>query len=214
MCSSYDCASNEYWGEIMKKLFAGAAALLFSTASIAPAQAATLTLTYTGQFQGTLNAQPFDVFASFTGIGDTDDVQFNGFSYNLQLESLTALSGGVTYTITDPTFAYVNIFGFAGLEFGTFDDTNFFSGDNEAELAGYDFSSDVGPVAINYFNPIVASFNTDLGPVTITGASNGTFAADVGLVPEPATWAMMIGGIGAAGGALRRRKANVSVRYA
>ena len=33
-------------------------------------------------------------------------------------------------------------------------------------------------------------------------------------VPEPATWAMMIGGIGAAGGALRRRKATVSVRYA
>ena len=33
-------------------------------------------------------------------------------------------------------------------------------------------------------------------------------------VPEPATWAMMIGGIGVSGGALRRRKANVSVRYA
>lgn len=35
-----------------------------------------------------------------------------------------------------------------------------------------------------------------------------------GVVPEPATWAMMIGGVGMAGGTLRRRKANVSVRYA
>ena len=34
-----------------------------------------------------------------------------------------------------------------------------------------------------------------------------------GAIPEPATWAMMIGGIGAAGGALRRR-AKVRVAYA
>ena len=35
-----------------------------------------------------------------------------------------------------------------------------------------------------------------------------------GAVPEPATWAMMIGGAGMVGGALRRRKANFSVRCA
>lgn len=35
-------------------------------------------------------------------------------------------------------------------------------------------------------------------------------------VPEPATWAMMIGGFGMVGGAMRsaRRKQTVSVRYA
>lgn len=32
-------------------------------------------------------------------------------------------------------------------------------------------------------------------------------------VPEPTSWAMMIGGVGLAGGALRRRKASASVRY-
>ena len=37
-----------------------------------------------------------------------------------------------------------------------------------------------------------------------------TFAA----VPEPASWTMMIGGVGIAGGALRRRRAAVSVRFA
>ena len=33
-------------------------------------------------------------------------------------------------------------------------------------------------------------------------------------IPEPATWAMMIGGFGAAGGMMRRRKQRVSVRFA
>ena len=37
---------------------------------------------------------------------------------------------------------------------------------------------------------------------------------DGAAVPEPATWAMMIGGFGVVGGAVRRRKANVSVAFA
>lgn len=51
------------------------------------------------------------------------------------------------------------------------------------------------------------------GTISAFGTATSTPVA-TGAVPEPATWAMMIGGIGAAGGALRRRKANVSVRYA
>ena len=35
-----------------------------------------------------------------------------------------------------------------------------------------------------------------------------------GVVPEPATWAMMIGGIGLAGGSLRSRRARAKVSYA
>jgi hypothetical protein len=46
-------------------------------------------------------------------------------------------------------------------------------------------------------------FGSDFAPRNF----NGSITYDAGLVPEPATWAMMIGGIGAAGGALRRRKA-------
>ena len=37
---------------------------------------------------------------------------------------------------------------------------------------------------------------------------------DAGAVPEPATWAFMIFGFGAIGGAMRRRKAQVKVSYA
>ncbi len=47
-----------------------------------------------------------------------------------------------------------------------------------------------------------------------SGAINYAFRVD-GAVPEPATWAFMIFGFGAIGGAMRRqRKANVKVSYA
>lgn len=43
---------------------------------------------------------------------------------------------------------------------------------------------------------------------------NGGFSYNVAAVPEPATWAMMIGGFGMVGAAMRRRKAQVRVTYA
>lgn len=61
------------------------------------------------------------------------------------------------------------------------------------------------------------------GPHTIFvngtwGSAGGSYAGTLnftpGLVPEPATWAMLIGGIGAVGTSLRRRKAKITVRYA
>lgn len=51
------------------------------------------------------------------------------------------------------------------------------------------------------------------GAANIAAFQNGVVPGLVA-VPEPATWAMMIGGIGLAGGALRRRKARTSVTYA
>lgn len=61
--------------------------------------------------------------------------------------------------------------------------------------------------------PVAAGLQT----LSITGASqalgeyNGSFS--FASVPEPATWGMMILGLGAVGFSMRRRKANVSVSY-
>ncbi len=47
------------------------------------------------------------------------------------------------------------------------------------------------------------------------GFAGVTFSPAIAAVPEPATWAMMIGGFGGIGGILRqRRKANVKVSFA
>jgi len=58
-------------------------------------------------------------------------------------------------------------------------------------------------------------FAIDRGPADYFGDT--TFAAgSIGAVPEPAAWAMMIGGFGLVGGTLRRRRAQVrtSVTFA
>ena len=67
--------------------------------------------------------------------------------------------------------------------------------------------------------PALAGMQT----LTVSGTSGGNaaysgtlaFAAATAAVPEPATWALMIGGFGIAGGALRRRqRQTVRVAYA
>ncbi len=42
----------------------------------------------------------------------------------------------------------------------------------------------------------------------------GSYDVSVAAVPEPASWAMMIGGFGMVGGAMRRRKLSAKVTYA
>jgi hypothetical protein len=55
--------------------------------------------------------------------------------------------------------------------------------------------------------------------LTINGTAFGSKATyagnfNVAAVPEPATWAMMIGGIGMVGGAMRRRRVSTKVSFA
>ena len=59
---------------------------------------------------------------------------------------------------------------------------------------------------------VLDTFAGDEG--TIAGGFSLTLVTDAGVVPEPATWAMMIGGFGAAGAAMRRRRHAVKVSYA
>ena len=76
------------------------------------------------------------------------------------------------------------------------------TGPDSYRLLGTSFSGeawDTGTLTLFYWD-------------TFTGDNSGSVAADVvggasALVPEPAAWALMIGGFGLAGAALRRRRA-------
>jgi hypothetical protein len=66
----------------------------------------------------------------------------------------------------------------------------------------------------NYFAVISGYGNTDFGQYSLEIAGPGTITMGVAAaaVPEPATWVMMLGGVGMIGGALRlkRRKAKLA----
>jgi hypothetical protein len=72
-------------------------------------------------------------------------------------------------------------------------------------------------------SPISVTFNTSSGRefdivsyVTTTNpvVTPPVVIPPIGAVPEPATWAMMIFGFGLVGGAMRRRKQQITVRFA
>lgn len=191
-------------------LAAGAAALSLAGA----ANAATITYTFSGDFTGTLNGQSFATPAVFTAVGDTDTLYTQGATRYVNLSSVSAVAGGTTYNLTTTSQFYLNGGNYAGLFFGCCGNGGGgFSGTGPA-LVGYDAVSNLptSPFTLTFAGPV--TFNTDQGVVQISGFENGSFGASLaGAVPEPGTWALLILGFGAVGGAMRRRQ-QVSVRYA
>ena len=165
------------------------------------------TVTVTGQFAGTLAGQPFGPqSAEFTATTTSDTpvsgpVGFEGFDvYELTSLSATSPIGQNLFTFdltNSPILFYTggpfSLFGFAR---GT--------GDN---LFSYGPFFALGTDA-------TATFTVDGGQRVLIDSVTAASAVITASVPEPATWAMMIGGVGMAGGVLRRRKTKASVRFA
>ena len=63
---------------------------------------------------------------------------------------------------------------------------------------------------MTFANQTVAGMGFDQGRYVYT-LPNDRLTVDIGVVPEPATWAMMLVGFGAAGAALRRRRRAILV---
>ena len=183
------------------------AAVIFAASAVAvPAFAATITYTYTSTFTGTNNGNPFTIGATFTGIGDTNNfttLPQSGYPA-VVLTSFTAVADG-PYEISTPfVFGFNSTDGLAGF---LVDDANAFTF-SSAALVGYDGVSNITVATDAYYT--VANFTTDRGNIVLTGQDIGVFTASVASVPEPAAWALMIGGFAMTGVAMRRRKTSLA----
>jgi PEP-CTERM motif len=119
--------------------------------------------------------------------------------------------------VTSPGYAYCNP---AGCDFDIFSAAYGpgGAGRNLGALLGTRFASPTGPADFfligNGTTITLASAGNLYAVVNDTFYSNnvGSFEVSVSAVPEPATWAMMIGGFGIAGLAMRRRR-RMTVSY-
>ena len=164
------------------------------------ASSALITYTFSGNFTGTLHGDAFTADAVFTGVGDSATVTDIGGVHFVPLSLMSAVADGETYVISTPTYL-----GFINNLVGLAPQANPFgsavNGFSDA-MNGYDGAAHA-TVALETFYVGVA-FATNHGSVTLSSARNLSFGAAA--VPEPASWAMMVGGFGLIGAAMRRRQ--------
>lgn len=223
----------------MKKVIYMATTALSLVAISAPANAATI---FSQNFSGGLNANE-SLFGNFSvnggTVGHSGSYGNNEYSYYqlaLDLSNVTASTLQLRFIANiENHFDRFNVLastaGFAPPA-GLFAPTNVGFYTDEGDI----HNSNLGQVAFADGNPFDGTLSFDLGgfdgqtvnlrfqfgsdaSVTRSGINmddvlvQGNLVA--GAVPEPATWAFMIFGFGAIGGAMRRqRKANVKVSYA
>jgi len=191
-----------------------AMAMLLSTA----AQAEPITYTFKGRLSGSLAGNDFSrSVVSFSLTSDTDTVfqpspavrptLFNSAPGTLNF-SVDGTSG--TFDALYNAFS-ITIFNGDSLVGLTETGSNDLIDVVDPSLRGYDLRGPAGPVTnrpidfLNFDTPLSTSlgelvlFDDDSSFVRFSASLAGT------AVPEPANWAMMIGGFGLVGGALRRR---------
>ncbi|WP_238941225.1 PEPxxWA-CTERM sorting domain-containing protein [Sphingomonas beigongshangi] len=138
---------------------------------------------------------------NFISVGPTDSQSFSSFHYDFNGATPFDLGGGLNSELVT-----LNAFDFSSLVRNS---------DLISELVGssrafgsnsFSYSYSAGPTPdLNVVRPAVL---VDVGSVS------WTLTPFTAAVPEPATWAMMILGMGAVGFAMRRRKQTVRVVFA
>lgn len=150
--------------------------------------------------------------AHFESIGDQigstfDIVDFLGFS--------GTFSGAGTYTISDVLFTVGVNANTAATSSSVFNLTGAFDGNPFSFSVPYTIDINSNDTLTIGGNTLTAGgYNIFFNTLTLnSGVGNpvgGTLTATVTAVPEPATWALMLIGFGAAGYAMRRRTVRVA----
>ena len=192
----------------MTKTYLLATVIGTAIATAAPAQAATIIVTGNGQVvplelelqdlgDGTYSGGSFDTFRTNRGPA----IQYS-FLINYGLTAPTDGDGAISFTTTSTAInadsALLEILG------GTFNGAPIdidFTTNSDGSVT---YSSSLGFTQATMGQEFVLSLSAR---VRRGGTLSTSVAYDESAVPEPATWAMMIGGMGVAGGALRRRRA-------
>jgi hypothetical protein len=209
---------------LVKYLLLGTAALL--TATAASAEILTFDeLGYSGdsEFSSQFVSSPYSTGGyTFTSTGGTlAGFDVSRYSVFGDLNPRNADQGGATLisnregalnTLTrDDGMAFdllsIDLAGTTGFD-GDGGTVRFYANGDTANFFDFDFNSDTmltsfdlpfrNVTSLSFIGQSTAFYQIDNVNVSLAGSS--------GAVPEPATWAMMIGGFGLVGGAMRRRR--------
>jgi hypothetical protein len=186
------------------KTFAFASALVAAILSSGAAQAATVLKSY--NLEAYKNGALI-ISGTFSVNVEADTVNTSVYWQNATLAAANLKLGSTTFTLANTDL-------FRNSSPLSYDDPTLYTlyGKPSTGVAGTtdDFSFT--------FNPYKGTFANNFLYATANPAIGGTFADRIVLtaaaVPEPATWALMIGGFAIAGAAMRRRTATSSVRFA
>jgi hypothetical protein len=230
---SFDFTSKFLWEtEIMKRFHLLAAAAAGAMAIAAPATAANLLIN--GDFEASSN--PTTTPPGWTNIGHSDGViaysAFNTPAYDGLYyydiggfgSPLPALGDGIEQTVaTIAGEAYTLTFGYSGEN--TFGSTTILDVTIGSVLTQFTIIADGSgvfqmPFTTTSINYVAAGGSTTIKFQVSSSTNLGSHdplldkiifeGAGAGVVPEPATWAMMIMGFGLVGTVMRRRKTAVS----
>lgn len=168
----------------MNKLLGGCAALALAMSITATANA--------GPLNFTLSNVKFDDGTSLTGGFTIDDTTGDVLSFDITSENGTL--PGIEYLTGNPTFR--DLFGPNEYIFG-----------NGSNITQY--------LSLSFANPLSAGSNALVG-LSYECSNCGTgrwIVSGAATVPEAASWAMMLVGFGAVGGAMRARR-KVAISFA
>ena len=173
-----------------------------SLAALAVPAAASTTIDFSFDASG--------ILAATSGSGSFTSSVDNGAISKADLTDFTRNGSGnaIFFVGTDYSFGLSDLSSFsASLSHGVLTDLNFRT--NKKTFSYSIFGFPIGRTKIQLQT-------TGLGDGNLSGSAgivkvNGTLLqTNVSAVPEPASWAMMIGGVGFVGGAMRRRQAVIT----